>query len=104
MHHKNLYFLTFERVLQHFANISNKGRVPKLKSAKVWSSAIGGEGGRGITQNQIRIQIWGNILNLKYSLYIAYIVVMICEEIAVWSCFHTHIVLVWTTVLTGDVN
>ena len=32
----------------------HKGRVPILKSAKVWSLTI--EGGEGVTQNQILIQ------------------------------------------------
>ena len=37
----------------------SKGRVPKLKSAKVCSLTIeGGEGGGGVTQDQILIQIY----------------------------------------------
>ena len=48
-------------------NHKTKGRVPKLKSAQVWSLTI--EGGRGVavSQNQILIQIWRKISNFKYS-------------------------------------
>ena len=41
-------------IMQVFALYCNKGRVQKLKSAKVWSLTI--EGGEGVTRNQILIQ------------------------------------------------
>ena len=59
-------FLDFSHICLYAKYLGiNKGRVPKLKSAKVWSLTI--EGGEGVTQNQIFIETSFYSVNLAIS-------------------------------------
>ena len=51
-----------------YKNQPSKGRVPKLKSVKVWSLTI--EGGEGVTQNPILIHTSFIVLILTFSVQI----------------------------------